>query len=148
MNHMDKIIKEPEKKFRHRYYKKIIIPTLLLLALFVGGCSFKSWWREPSANNGEKGVQKKQNITAESACAGIGETPTSYDFTGKPQPGGKSCCQGLQEIIEKTAPSGDKKEACAYTQGGKRVCAPCGNGKCENQYQENSCNCAADCGQS
>lgn len=77
-------------------------------------------------------------------CSKIGEAPNVIDDrTGKPVPGGKSCCTGLK-AINGVVDSNDKN-VCGYHSGGSGLCAPCGNGKCEVQYGENRCSCKEDC---
>lgn len=77
-------------------------------------------------------------------CATIGESPNVIDLrTGEAVPGGKSCCPSLKRIDQSPLPEDGK--TCAFSQGNPGICAPCGNGKCENQYKENRCNCSEDC---
>lgn len=61
-------------------------------------------------------------------------------------PANETCCNGLKSIFGSEAPDGtcfctEKDNDC----GGAPVCAPCGNGICEDQYWEDKCNCKEDC---
>jgi len=62
------------------------------------------------------------------------------------------CCEGFKKIL-KQSPCEPGSDACMENgcpipepriiYGG--ICAPCGNGKCDEGYGENKCNCEEDC---
>ena len=61
-------------------------------------------------------------------------------------PGTEKCCGDLNPIFGSQSENGscwctEKENTC----GGAPICAPCGNGKCENEYKEDKCNCPGDC---
>ena len=56
---------------------------------------------------------------------------------------GYECCEGLTSIgvkVSKTKTDG----VCGMIAGAWSICAPCGNGVCDKDY-ENECNCPEDC---
>ena len=60
--------------------------------------------------------------------------------TGEGNLPGHKCCKGLETIGEAKYANG----ICDYAIGGWSICAPCGNGVCDEEL-ENECNCPEDC---
>ncbi|MBR9702361.1 hypothetical protein GOV13_05570 [Candidatus Pacearchaeota archaeon] len=61
-------------------------------------------------------------------------------------PGTEKCCGDLKSIFGSELEDGrcwciEDNNNC----GGAPICAPCGNGNCENEYNEDKCNCPEDC---
>ncbi len=82
-----------------------------------------------------------QGYVKDLACAASGESL-------KP---GHRCCEGLIGISRAIYAAGieqggvESASKCAHIVGAWPICAPCGNGTCEEQW-ENQCNCLQDCG--
>lgn len=77
-------------------------------------------------------------VETENGCVsvGLGLTPAGG---GPPGSSGfaNACCAGLMHV--------ESKDVCGEPYGGySGQCVPCGNGKCDAQF-ENSCNCPQDC---
>lgn len=90
-----------------------------------------------------------QNTIIESDCAKSGERSVSnFNMTiGKINPNIKAveCCLGLKNIAEKQSGANKNPRICGQRVGVPyNLCAPCGNGKCDTQY-EDFCNCPEDC---
>jgi hypothetical protein len=69
-------------------------------------------------------------------CLKQGQSPTGSSI-GRDKIPGNDCCPGLITIVPQSA--------CGKAFGGyAAICAPCGNGKCDNEI-ENNCNCPKDC---
>lgn len=109
-------------------HKKLLPIGVIALILLTGvGC---------------KPITKNQFI---GNCAKKGEVDNHINMTnGKPNPSGKECCNGLKAIGEKTDEELIQKGGCALISGGQSICAPCGNGICDTEY-EDKCNCYKDC---
>ncbi|MBU4069991.1 MAG: hypothetical protein KJ646_03330 [Nanoarchaeota archaeon] len=61
-------------------------------------------------------------------------------------PGTEKCCGDLKSIFGSELEDGrcwctEEDNSCV----GAPICAPCGNGECENEYGEDKCNCPEDC---
>lgn len=93
--------------------------------IFSDGNSCELW----AFYNGECGQQYVKNLT----CVEKG---------GSLSPGYK-CCEGLSSITPSTA-TRILNGVCDYAAGSFGICAPCGNGVCDKDY-ENKCNCPEDC---
>ena len=107
--------------------KHLILLTIALFFLMASGCS------------------QTNNTSVVENCTKTGNAPATIDMTtGKPLPGGESCCEGLKAIGPKTDSETLKKGICAMVASGPLVCAPCGNNVCDAEH-EDRCNCPEDC---
>jgi hypothetical protein len=126
--------------------KKLFLPLLFLL--LSSACSLSqsdlSMESQVVVSPAEDVVlQEKLLDQAELNCATIGESPSNFSFSsGKEVEGRKACCPGLEEI--NISSPADETGVCATSLGGSGICAPCGDGVCDEEY-ENVCNCAKDC---
>ncbi|GEM_PF-6324890 len=59
---------------------------------------------------------------------------------------GHNCCNGLVSIQAASSSGISKDGTCSFAVGSWGVCAPCGNGVCDSDT-ENNCNCQQDCEQ-
>jgi hypothetical protein len=66
-----------------------------------------------------------------SNCIDAGETSLDHNI---------NCCRTLVAL----SPCEEDYGNCSCVNTGY-VCTPCGNGKCEKEYNENKCNCVKDC---
>ncbi|MBN1386421.1 hypothetical protein JW968_05615 [Candidatus Woesearchaeota archaeon] len=53
------------------------------------------------------------------------------------------CCNGLKPINGQGGYQGECPGPISI--GGLSICAPCGNGVCNTEHEENKCNCPEDC---
>lgn len=73
-------------------------------------------------------------VTEDKKCTPSGAIPP---LAGRGYSDPKFCCTGNIIVIS--------KEACDKPyKGFAGLCAPCGNGKCDSQWEDN-CNCPEDC---
>ncbi len=95
----------------------------ILIFAFASGLSFAQ--KKPAANT---------IVAQDKKCTPSGSVPPTVG-PGYSDP--KFCCSGNIIIIS--------KEACGEPYGGfAGLCSPCGNGKCDSQWESN-CNCPEDC---
>jgi hypothetical protein len=83
-------------------------------------------------------IQIQDSEKADTSCAKIGET---IGAAGMPE----ICCSGLKPV---SGWGGGYEGDCSEPAppSGLSICAPCGNGICDIEYEENKCNCPDDCG--
>lgn len=112
--------------------KKIIILIIAILALTIGIVCFLLINNLVKLNN-----NSFDNIQSTQSCANEGQSIGSCV-------GCKTKCCPTLKILNKSVVNG---ECINYVLDGSPglICSNCGNGTCDVQHTENSCNCPEDC---